>query len=77
MCVRFATDGEAALIDRPRPGRPRRYGPDVRLAVLAPVTETAPQAVSRWSHRDPGPGPATRPRRPHLARPGRRPGHHR
>ncbi|WP_018639321.1 IS630 family transposase [Parafrankia elaeagni] len=51
LCARFAVDGEAALVDRPRSGRPRRYGADARLAVLAAVTETAPEAASQWSHR--------------------------
>lgn len=50
LCARFAAQGEAALVDRPRPGRPRRYGPHAHLAILAAVTETAPEADSHWSH---------------------------
>ncbi|MGP4092632.1 IS630 family transposase [Streptomyces sp. KR55] len=48
---RFATEGLAALEDRPRPGRSRRYGPDVRLAIVATVTSARPATDSHWTHR--------------------------
>jgi len=50
LCARFAVEGDAALVDRPRPGRPRRYGPDAQLAILTAVTQSAPEADSHWSH---------------------------
>jgi transposase len=48
---RFATEGLAALEDRPRPGRPRRYGPGVHLAIVATVTSARPAVDSQWTHR--------------------------
>ncbi|MFD8097025.1 helix-turn-helix domain-containing protein, partial [Streptomyces malaysiensis] len=48
---RFATEGLAALEDRPRPGRSRRYGPDVHLAIVATVTSGRPATDSQWTHR--------------------------
>ncbi|MEZ0067305.1 transposase [Streptacidiphilus sp. MAP12-20] len=48
---RFATEGLAGLEDRPRPGRPRRYGPQVHLAIVATVTSTRPETDSHWTHR--------------------------
>jgi transposase len=48
---RFAAEGLAALEDRPRPGRPRRYGPEVHLAIVATVTSARPEAESHWTHR--------------------------
>ncbi|MFF3517988.1 IS630 family transposase [Streptomyces sp. NPDC002573] len=48
---RFAADGLAALEDRPRPGRSRRYGPDVHLAIVATVTSARPATDSHWTHR--------------------------
>jgi transposase len=48
---RFATEGLAALEDRPRPGRSRRYGPDVHLAIVATVTSDRPATDSQWTHR--------------------------
>jgi len=50
LCARFAAEGEAALCDRPRSGRPRRYGPDAQLAILTTATQTTPEADSHWSH---------------------------
>ncbi|MGY5129087.1 helix-turn-helix domain-containing protein [Streptomyces nigrescens] len=38
---RFAAEGLAALEDQPRPGRFRRYGPDVHLAIVATITSPA------------------------------------
>jgi transposase len=48
---RFLLTGLAGLADRPRPGRPARYGPDVHLRIVAAVTSQSPQADSTWSHR--------------------------
>ncbi|QPI62302.1 IS630 family transposase [Streptomyces malaysiensis subsp. malaysiensis] len=48
---RFAAEGLAALEDRPRPGRSRRYGPDVHLAIVATVTSGRPATDSQWTHR--------------------------
>jgi transposase len=48
---RFAAQGEAGLTDRPRPGRPPRYGPDVHLRIVATVTGQLPEADSAWTHR--------------------------
>jgi transposase len=39
------------LDDRPRPGRPRLYGPHERVRIVAAVTEQVPEADSHWSHR--------------------------
>ncbi|MEU6370943.1 helix-turn-helix domain-containing protein [Streptomyces sp. NPDC046931] len=46
---RFAADGLAALEDRP--GRSRRYGPDVHLAIVATVTSARPGTNSHWTRR--------------------------
>jgi len=48
---RFAEHGLAGLGDRPRPGRPAVYGPDVHLRIVATVTSQRPEADSQWSHR--------------------------
>jgi transposase len=48
---RFITAGMAGLADRSRPGRPPRYGPDVRLRIVATVTAQTPEADSVWTHR--------------------------
>lgn len=48
---RFAEHGMAGLADRPRPGRPVVYGPDVHLRIVATVTSQLPEADSVWSHR--------------------------
>jgi transposase len=48
---RFAAEGLAALEDRPRPGHPRRYGPEVHLAIVATVTSALPAVDSQWTHR--------------------------
>jgi transposase len=48
---RFAAEGLTALEDRPRSGRPRRYGPHVHLAIVATVTSARPEAASHWTHR--------------------------
>jgi transposase len=48
---RFAEHGIAGLEDLPRSGRPRVYGPDVHLRIVAAVTSELPEADSQWSHR--------------------------
>ncbi|MFJ3218200.1 IS630 family transposase [Kitasatospora sp. NPDC086801] len=48
---RFHHEGMAALEDRSRPGRPRRYGPEVHLAIVATVTSVKPAPDSQWTHR--------------------------
>ncbi|MGH3803649.1 MAG: IS630 family transposase, partial [Pseudonocardiaceae bacterium] len=48
---RLAIEGLAALEDRPRSGRPRRYGPEVHLAIVAAVTSARPATESHWTHR--------------------------
>ncbi|MFD8546071.1 helix-turn-helix domain-containing protein [Streptomyces sp. NPDC059649] len=48
---RFHHEGIAALEDRSRPGRPRRYGPEVHLAVVATVTSAKPSTDSQWTHK--------------------------
>jgi transposase len=48
---RFTAEGLAALEDRSRPGHPRRYGPEVHLAIVATVTSARPAADSRWTRR--------------------------
>jgi transposase len=48
---RFAAEGLRGLDDRPRPGRPPRYGPDVHLRIVATVTGQRPEADTVWTHR--------------------------
>ncbi|MFE2970650.1 IS630 family transposase [Streptomyces sp. NPDC059340] len=48
---RFHEEGLAALRDRERPGRPRRYGPEVHLAIVATITSAKPAIDSQWTHR--------------------------
>jgi transposase len=48
---RFEADRLAGLEDRPRVGRPRRYGHDDRLAIVAKATGERPAVDSQWSHR--------------------------
>jgi transposase len=47
---RFAAKGEVGLRDASRPGRPRVYGPQVRVAVVATATSVPPGPESTWSH---------------------------
>lgn len=47
---RFETERVAGLDDRPRPGRPRLYGHDDRVKIVATVTSTKPDNASQWSH---------------------------
>ena len=48
---RFAVQGLAGLADRDRPGRPRVYGHDDHLRVVATVTTQRPEVDSHWTHR--------------------------
>ncbi|MFH8739432.1 helix-turn-helix domain-containing protein [Streptomyces sp. NPDC017964] len=43
---RFAREGLAGLEDRPRPGRPPVYGPEVRLRVVAAATAHRPTPMT-------------------------------
>jgi transposase len=47
---RFARRGMPSLQDRPRPGRPEVYGPDVRLAIVATATSAPPAGCPAWTH---------------------------
>jgi transposase len=47
---RFAQTGAAGLADAPRPGRPVRYGAEVRAQILA-KTATKPEGATHWSTR--------------------------
>ncbi|MFI6007193.1 IS630 family transposase [Streptomyces sp. NPDC051366] len=48
---RFAAEGMSGLKDAKRSGRPRGYGPRVRLAIVAAATSAPPYPESTWSHR--------------------------
>lgn len=47
---RFEQERLAGLEDRERSGRPRRYGHDDRLRIVATATSTKPEFASHWSH---------------------------
>ncbi len=47
---RFVAAGLAGLEDARRPGRPRVYGHDARLAIVATVTTQQPAVDSQWTH---------------------------
>jgi hypothetical protein len=47
---RFAAERLAGFEDRLRSGRPRKYGHDDRLRVVATATSTKPEWASHWSH---------------------------
>lgn len=47
---RFETERLAGLEDRARSGRPRKYGHDERLRIVATATSTKPEWASQWSH---------------------------
>jgi len=47
----FVAQGTTRLVDRPRPGRPAVYGPDVHIRIVAAATGELPEADSQWSHR--------------------------
>jgi transposase len=47
---RFEADRVGGLEDRPRSGRPRVYGHDERVKVVARATSAPPEHVSHWSH---------------------------
>ncbi len=48
---RFETERLAGLEDRPRSGRPRIYGHDERVKIVAKATSERPETESHWSHR--------------------------
>ncbi|MFD4397076.1 IS630 family transposase [Kitasatospora sp. NPDC058478] len=48
---RFATLGLGGLRDAERSGRPKAYGPEVRMAIVATATSAPPHPESTWSHR--------------------------
>src|SRR5258708_18120254 len=48
---RFDKGRMASLEDMPRSGRPRLYGHDERLKIVAAVTSARPEVESQWSHR--------------------------
>ncbi|MEA2567173.1 MAG: hypothetical protein QOD49_2350 [Actinomycetota bacterium] len=47
---RFEAKRMDGLADDPRPGRPRIYGPEERLRLVATVTSEPPDPASHWSH---------------------------
>jgi transposase len=49
--ARFARSGLAGLDDGKRPGRPRRYGVQQRVRVMAVATCAPPFPEATWSHR--------------------------
>ncbi|QNE79015.1 IS630 family transposase [Streptomyces finlayi] len=48
---RFALQGPGGLKDAGRSGRPKIYGPDVRVAIVAVATSAPPHPEATWSHR--------------------------
>lgn len=48
---RFALQGPDGLKDADRSGRPKTYGPDVRVAIVAAATSAPPHPEATWSHR--------------------------
>lgn len=48
---RFEAERLAGLEDRPRSGRPRVYGHDERVKIVAKATSERPETESHWSHR--------------------------
>lgn len=48
---RFETERLGGLEDRKRSGRPRTYGHDERLRIVAAATAQKPEFDSQWSHR--------------------------
>ncbi|WP_206442687.1 IS630 family transposase [Streptomyces boncukensis] len=48
---RFLAEGLDGLEDRPRSGRPRTFGPQVRLRIVAAATSEPPYPYDGWSHR--------------------------
>jgi transposase len=48
---RFAALGLDGLRDAERSGRPKAYGPEVRMAIVATATSAPPHPEATWSHR--------------------------
>ena len=46
---RFVAQGTTGLLDRPRPGQPAVYGPDVHIRIVAAATGELPEAGSDGS----------------------------
>jgi len=46
--VRFAESGTAGLIDKPRSGKPKRYGFNLRNTILQTLEQPPPQGQSTW-----------------------------
>jgi len=49
--TRFAAEGLAGLQDAPRPGRPRRYGPETEVRVLEQLDGEPPCGYATWTPR--------------------------
>lgn len=49
--TRFAEERLSGLFDRPRPGGPRRYGHDERLAVFRTACAAPPEGETQWTVR--------------------------
>jgi transposase len=49
--TRFAEERLVGLMDRPRPGGPRRYGHDERLAVFRTACAAPPEGETHWTLR--------------------------
>lgn len=49
---RFGEQGLPGLEDAKRPGRPRIYGHDARIRIVATATSVTPEPASHWSHAD-------------------------
>ncbi|MEH6374732.1 IS630 family transposase [Streptomyces sp. KLMMK] len=48
---RFAARGVDGLRDAERSGRPKAYGPEVRVAIVATAASAPPRPEATWSHR--------------------------
>lgn len=46
---RYAAEGLAGLVDRPRPGRPPVYDHDDRLAIVKQATSPPPPTAGQWT----------------------------
>jgi transposase len=45
---RFSVKGVKGLLDMPRTGKPRKYGANLRIAILRTLEEPAPKGQSTW-----------------------------
>lgn len=46
--IRFAEKGAMGLVDKPRPGKPKRYDASLRNKILETLERPAPQGQSTW-----------------------------